>query len=83
MNRTGLRFTYIHGFPAIGGWAKAELKTAIDHEKSDEFTETLELQLGKRLTPNVGVYAELLLGDTVFDTDAYDIGGGLALRILF
>ena len=46
-------------------------------------TETLELQLGTMITPTVGLYGELLLGDTVFDTDAYEIGTGLALRIVF
>jgi hypothetical protein len=34
-------------------------------------------------TPKVGFYGELLLGDTMFDTNAYEIGGGVALRIVY
>lgn len=83
VNRTGTRVTYIRTLPAIEGWLKFDFKGAFDHENGDKFSETLELQLGKRLTPRVGVYAELLLGDAVFNTNAYEIGGGVALRILF
>lgn len=67
----------------LEGWLKFDFKGAFDHENGDKFSETLELQLGRQLTPRVGVYAELLLGDAVFNTNAYEIGGGVALRILF
>ena len=83
VNKTAPRFTYTQGLPAIEGWLKFDLKFAIDHENDNEITETLELQLGKRIAPMVGIYAELLLGDAVFTSNAYDIGGGVALRILF
>ena len=69
VNQTAPRFTYIHGLPAIEGWLKFDLKVAIDHEDDNEVSETLKLQLGKRLTPSIGVYAELLLGDAVFSTN--------------
>ena len=67
-------------FPASLG---LHLKGLIDHEDGDDFTQTLELQLGTMITPTVGIYGELLLGDAVFDTNAYDIGGGVALRIVY
>lgn len=83
VNKTGPRLIYIRSLPSIKGWAKVDFKGVIDHEDGDDFTETLELQLGKMITPTVGIYGELLLGDTVFDTNAYEIGGGVALRIVY
>ena len=83
VNKTGPRLIYIRSLPSIKGWAKIDFKGVIDHEDGDDFTETMELQLGKMITPTVGIYGELLLGDTVFDTNAYEIGGGVALRIVF
>ena len=43
----------------------------------------MELQLGTMITDSIGIYGELLLGDSVLDTDAYDMGGGIALRIVY
>ncbi len=83
VNKTGPRLIYIRSLPSIKGWAKVDFKGVIDHEDGDDFTETPELQLGKMITPTVGIYGELLLGDTVFDTNAYEIGGGVALRIVY
>ncbi len=83
VNKTGPRLIYIRSLPSIQGWVKVDFKGVIDHEDGNDFTETLELQLGKMITPTVGIYGELLLGDTVFDTNAYKIGGGVALRIVY
>ena len=83
VNQTGPRLIYIRRLPAIKGWVKVDFKGVIDHEDGNNFTETLELQLGKMITPRAGIYGELLLGDTVFDTNAYKIGGGVALRIAY
>lgn len=83
VRRTGPRLIYIRKLPTIKGWARADFKGLIDHEDGDDFTQTLELQLGTMITPTVGIYGELLLGDAVFDTNAYDIGGGVALRIVY
>ena len=83
VRRTGPRLIYIRKLPAIKGWAKVDFKGQFDHEDGGDFTQTLELQLGKMITPSIGIYGELLLGDTVLDTDAYDIGGGVAIRIVY
>ena len=37
----------------------------------------------RRISIGLAVYGELLLGNTVFDTNAYEIGGGVALRIVY
>lgn len=83
VNTTGPRLIYIRSLPSIKGWAKVDFKGAIDHEDSNDFTQTLELQFGKMITPSVGIYGELLLGDSVLDSNAYEIGGGVALRIVY
>jgi len=35
------------------------------------------------LSPRIGIYGELLLGDDVLDSNAYNVGGGLALRFMY
>lgn len=35
------------------------------------------------LTNRVGIYSEILVGDVVFDTKAYNHGLGAAIRVLF
>ena len=49
----------------------------------NDYTSTLELQLGKMFTPRVGVYAEALLGDDVFKTDFFDTGVGVGMRFMY
>jgi len=83
VSKTGPRIIYIRKLPSIKGWVKVDLKTTIDHENDNDFTQILELQLGKMFTPTAGIYGELLLGNTAFDTNAYEIGGGVALRITY
>ena len=80
---TAPRLIWIRTLPDIGGWFKADLKMSIDHEDDENFNQILELQLGKMLSPRLGIYGELLLGDDVLDSDAYNVGGGLALRFMY
>ena len=80
---TGPRLIYIRKIPQIGGWFKADFKGLIDHEDDDDFSSTLEFQLGKMFTPRIGLYGEGFIGDEVFDTNAYDWGLGLGLRFMY
>ena len=80
---TNPRLIWIRSLPSLGGWFKADLKMVIDHEDDENFDQTLELQLGKMFTPKWGLYGEVLLGDEVLDSDGYDIGVGIGLRILY
>ncbi len=80
---TGPRLIYIRKLPAIKGWAKADLKTAIDHEDDNDFSQTLELQLGTMVAERIGIYGEAFVGDSVLDTDAYHWGIGIGLRFLY
>jgi hypothetical protein len=83
VRETAPRLIWIRKLPDIGGWFKADLKMSIDHEDDENFDQILELQLGKMLSPRVGIYGELLLGDDVLDSDAYNVGGGIALRFMY
>ncbi len=80
---TGPRLIYIRKVAAIKGWFKADWKGSIDHNNGDDFTSTLDLQLGTMLTPRVGIYGEVLLGDSFLDTNAYDIGYGVSFRFMY
>ena len=44
---------------------------SIDHEDDENFDQRLELQLGKMVSPSVGFYGEVFLGDDVLDSNAY------------
>ena len=83
VRKTGPRLIYIRALPAIKGWGKIDLKGSIDHEDDNDFTETLELQLGTMVTDRLGIYGEGFVGDTVLDTNAYDMGVGIGLRFLY
>ena len=83
IRETGPRLIWIRKLPTIGGWFKADLKTSIDHEDDENFDQVLELQLGKMISPRVGFYGELLLGDDALDTDAYNYGVGAAVRVMY
>jgi len=83
VRETGPRLIWIRKLPDIGGWFKADLKMSIDHEDDENFDQILELQLGKMFSPRIGIYGELLLGDDVLDSNAYNVGGGLALRFMY
>ena len=77
------RLIYIRNLPSINGWGTVDLKTLIDHEDDNDFTQTLELQLGTMVSDRIGVFSEVFVGDTVLDTDEYDMGVGVGLRILY
>ncbi len=80
---TGPRLIYIRAIPQIQGWAKVDYKMAIDHKRSDDFTSTLELQVGTMFNRRIGMYAEFLVGNDILDTRAYDFGAGLAVRLMY
>ena len=83
VRETGPRLIWIRSIPDIKGLFKADLKMIINHEDDDDFSQTMELQLGKMFTSGIGAYAELLLGDDALDTNAYDIGAGLGVRFMY
>ena len=83
VRQTGPRLIYIRTLPAIKGWGKLDLKGSIDHEDDNDYSQTLELQLGTMVSNRVGLYGEGFVGDKVFDTNAYDMGVGVGLRILY
>lgn len=83
MRKTGPRLIYIRKIPQIGGWLKADYKGEIDHKDDDDYSSTLELQLGSMFTPRIGAYVEGFLGDSVFSTDAYNYSLGLGIRFMY
>ena len=83
VRETGPRLIYIRKLPSIQGWGKIDLKTSIDHENDNDFTQTIELQLGTMISDRIGIYGEAFVGDSVLDTDAYDMGIGIGLRFLY
>ncbi len=80
VRQTGPRLIYIRAIPDIRGWAKADWKGVIDHENDEEFSSTIELQLGHMFTRRIGIYGEFL---SEIDSDEYDWGVGLGLRIMY
>ena len=80
VRQTGPRLIYIRSLPSIKGWAKLDYKGVIDHDKDEEYSNTIELQLGHMFAPRWVIYAEAL---SEIDSDAYDWGAGLAIRFLF
>ena len=83
VRKTGPRLIYIRALPSIKGWGKLDLKTSIDHEDDNDFTQTLEFQLGTMVSDRIGIYGDAFVGDSVLDTDAYDMGIGIGLRFLY
>ncbi len=83
VRQTGPRLIWIRKLPAIGGWFKTDLKMLIDHEDDEDFSQTLEVQFGKMISPRMGFYGDLLIGDEVLDTNAYDYGVGGAVRFMY
>ncbi|MDH3595446.1 MAG: hypothetical protein OEM93_11400 [Rhodospirillales bacterium] len=83
VRKTGPRLIYIRKLPAIKGWGKIDLKTSIDHEDGNDFTQTLELQLGTMVADSIGIYVDGFVGDSVLDTNAYDMGIGIGLRFMY
>jgi hypothetical protein len=83
VRETAPRLIWIRKLPDIGGWFKADLKMSIDHEDNENFDQVLELQLGKMISPSVGFYGEVFLGDDVFDSNAYNYSVGGAVRVMY
>ena len=83
VRKTGPRLIYIRTLPAIKGWGKLDLKTSIDHEDDNDFTQTIELQLGTMVSDRIGIYGDAFVGDNLLDTDAYDMGIGIGLRFMY
>lgn len=83
VRETAPRLIWIRSLPEIGGWFKADLKMSIDHEDDENFDQTLELQLGKMLSPKWGFYGEILVGDEVLDSNAYNLGVGVGVRMMY
>jgi hypothetical protein len=83
VRETTPRLIWIRKLPDIDGWFKADLKMSIDHEDDENFDQLLELQLGKMLSPRVGLYGEVFLGDDVLDSNAYNYSVGAAVRFMY
>ena len=83
VRETAPRLIWIRKLPDIGGWFKADLKMSIDHEDNENFDQVLELQLGKMVSPRVGFYGEVFLGDDVLDSNAYNYSVGAAVRVMY
>ena len=67
----------------INGRGKADLRTWIDHEDDNDFTQSLELQLGTMISDTIGVFGETFVGDSVLNNDDFNWGAGVGLRILY
>jgi hypothetical protein len=80
VRQTGPRLIYIRKIPEITGWVKGDWKGAIDHEQGEEFSSTVEFQLGKMLGPRWGLYDDTLVG---LDSDAFDWGVGAGVRFMY
>ena len=83
VRKTGPRLIYIRKLPGIYGWFKADYKGEIDHEDNEDYSSTLELQLGTMFTERFGAYVEGFLGDNVFSSDAYNYSMGLGIRYMY
>lgn len=83
VRKTGPRLIYVRKISEIVGWFKADYKGEIDHEDNEDYSSTLELQLGTMFTPQVAAYVEGFLGDNVFSSDAYNYSMGLGIRVIY
>ena len=83
VRKTGPRLIYIRKLPGIYGWFKADYKGEIDHEDNEDYSSTLELQLGTMFTERLGAYIEGFLGDYVFSSDQYNYSMGLGIRYIY
>jgi len=62
-------------------WVKADLKIPFDWENDDEIPASAELQIGKMISSNFGLYLDGLLG--LGNDRPYDYGVGLGLRFKY
>lgn len=78
---TGPRLIWIHKLPKIQGWIKLDNKFSIDHENDDKTSNVVELQLGKMLSPTLGIYFDYLNNNAGVRT--YDDGIGVGIRHMY
>lgn len=62
-------------------WIRLDDKFVIDHKADNATSNTFEVQLGKMLSPNLGVYVDALYQTGGFDQ--YDWGVGLGVRFMY
>jgi hypothetical protein len=78
---TGPRLIWIHSIPQYQAWLKIDDKFSIDHENDNSTSNILEIQVGKMLTPAIGVYVEYL--NNTGGTEVYDHGVGIGMRMVY
>ncbi len=80
VNQTAFRLIAIQALPDQF-WVKLDLKLPIDWEHDNEIPATVEMQLGKMLSPTFGVYVDGLFG--LGGDRPYDWGVGVGVRFNF
>lgn len=78
VNTTGARLIAIQKF-GQGWWTKGDIIAPYDWNTSSVFG-TAELELGKMITGNIGIYGSLITG---FADSALDNGGSINIRFVF
>ena len=78
---TAPRLIWIYSLPSIKGWFKLDDKFSINHENDNHSSNIVELQLGTMLTPEVGVYVDVLINNA--GVRDYDDGVGVGLRMTY
>jgi hypothetical protein len=78
---TAPRLIWIYSLPSIKGWFKLDDKFSIDHKNDNHSSNIVELQLGTMLTPEVGVYFDVLINNA--GVRDYDDGVGVGLRMTY
>ncbi len=80
VNATASRLLFVRALEEFNGWARAEFRSTIDHENDDKFSLEGELQLGKIIADNVGLFAEIRVP---LRSQPFDYGVGIGLRVLY
>ena len=78
---TGPRIIYLHSFPSQKAWLRLDDKFAINHNSGNATSNALEVQLGKMVTPKLGVYVDALYNTGGFHQ--YDWGVGMGIRTMY
>ncbi len=80
VNRTAFRLIAMRPMPTQM-WLKLDLKIPIDWENDNAIPATAELQLGKTITKNIGLYVDGLVG--LGCDRPYDLGIGTGIRFIY
>ena len=80
INATTSRLLFVRAIDEFNGWARAEFRSLINHENDDKFSLEGELQLGKVIADNVGLFAEIRMP---LRSQPFDYGVGIGLRVLY